>query len=58
MVPIYAIPDAHLDVIFKALKAQPWEVVNTTIQMLLTQANSPENVALRNPNSQEKQNGN
>lgn len=45
--PTYTIPDQHLDIIIRALQTQPWSAVNNTIQILLSQANSPENQATR-----------
>jgi hypothetical protein len=51
--PAYQIPDQHLDIIVRALQSQPWVQVNATIQMLLAQANSPENQATR-PKVQEE----
>lgn len=45
--PIYEIPDQHLNVIIQALAAQPWNVVNPTMVLMQTLANSEENKARR-----------
>lgn len=45
--PKYNIPDQHLDVIIQSLRKQPHEVVDATIQLLVAQANTPENIAKR-----------
>lgn len=46
-IPVYQIDDANLDIIVKALGQQPWMQVNSTINLLMQQANSDANVTRR-----------